>query len=114
MTQRAQSILAGTAAGPVIATTEALSFWGGIDPATGCIIDVHHPLHGRCVTGSILMMPTTRGSCTGSGVLLDLALTGRAPAALVLFMMEQPKMVSPRPPLGVLLYAGASTCTKSW
>jgi len=83
MTQRAQSILAGTAAGPVIATTEALSFWGGIDPATGCIIDVHHPLHGRCVTGSILMMPTTRGSCTGSGVLLDLALTGRAPAALV-------------------------------
>lgn len=83
MTHTAQSILAGTASGPVVATTEALSFWGGIDPATGCIIDVHHPLHGRCVTGAILMMPTTRGSCTGSGVLLDLALTGHAPAALV-------------------------------
>jgi len=84
MTQApARSILAGTASGPVIATTEALSFWGGIDPATGAIIDVHHPLHGVCVTGAILMMPTTRGSCTGSGVLLDLALTGRAPAALV-------------------------------
>ena len=29
------------------------------------------------------MMPSSRGSCTGSGVLLDLILTGRAPAALV-------------------------------
>lgn len=79
----ASSILGGTAEGPVIATTEALSFWGGIDPATGCVIDIHHPLHGVCVTGAILMMPSTRGSCTGSGVLLDLALNGRAPAALI-------------------------------
>ncbi len=29
------------------------------------------------------MMPSSRGSCTGSGVLLDLVLTGRGPAALV-------------------------------
>ncbi|MDQ1850288.1 aconitase X [Gemmobacter fulvus] len=79
----ARSILGGNASGPIIATTEALSFWGGVDPATGRIIDVHHPLHGTCITGGILMMPSTRGSCTGSGVLLDLALTGRAPAALL-------------------------------
>ncbi|MDS7595691.1 aconitase X [Agrobacterium tumefaciens] len=79
----AQSILPGTAEGPVIATSEALSFWGGVDPATGNVIDVHHPLHGRCLTGGVLFMPSSRGSCTGSGVLLDLILTGRAPAALV-------------------------------
>ncbi|MBS0573390.1 MAG: DUF521 domain-containing protein [Proteobacteria bacterium] len=79
----ARSILAGTADGPVIASAEALSFWGGVDPATGAVIDAHHPLHGTCLTGSILMMPTSRGSCSGSGVLLDLVLTGRAPAALV-------------------------------
>ena len=78
-----QSILAGHAEGPVIASTEGLSFWGGVDPVTGMVIDVHHPLHGRCLSGSILMMPTTRGSCTGSGVLLDMVLNGRAPAALV-------------------------------
>ena len=79
----ARSILAGTASGPIIATLEALSFWGGVDPATGLIIDVHHPLHGTCITGAILMMPSSRGSCTGSGVLLDLALTARGPAALI-------------------------------
>ncbi|MFT3972474.1 MAG: aconitase family protein [Amaricoccus sp.] len=76
-------ILPGTAAGPILATPEPLSFWGGVDPATARVMDVHHPLHGATIAGSILMMPTTRGSCTGSGVLLDLALTGRAPAALV-------------------------------
>lgn len=79
----ARSILAGKASGPIIAAGEALSFWGGVDPATGRVIDVHHPLHGKTITGGILMMPSSRGSCTGSGVLLDLALTGRAPAALV-------------------------------
>ncbi|MFN3276427.1 MAG: aconitase X [Paracoccus sp. (in: a-proteobacteria)] len=79
----ATAILPGTARGPVIATTEPLSFWGGIDPATATVIDVHHPLHGRCLTGAIVLMPGTRGSCTGSGVLLDMALQGRAPAALV-------------------------------
>lgn len=36
----ARSILQGSAEGPVIATGEALSFWGGVDPATGCVIDV--------------------------------------------------------------------------
>jgi hypothetical protein len=84
----ASSILAGNAEGPVIASAEPLSFWGGVSPATGSIIDVHHPLHGICLTGGILMMPSSRGSCTGSGVLLDLILTGRAPAALVFIEAE--------------------------
>lgn len=79
----ARSILSGSADGPIIDTEEALSFWGGVDPATGRVIDVHHPLHGLCLTDGILMMPSSRGSCTSSGVLLDMALTGRAPAALV-------------------------------
>ena len=56
MMNRARSILAGSAQGPVLATSEPLSFWGGVDPATGNVIDVHHPLHGRCVTGAILMI----------------------------------------------------------
>lgn len=79
----ALSILPGTAQGPVIASHEPLSFWGGVDPGTGRVIDVHHPLHGQAVAGAVLMMPSTRGSCTGSGVLLDLVLSGRGPAALI-------------------------------
>lgn len=82
------AVLAGAAEGPVVATSEALSFWGGIDPASGLVIDVRHPLHGVCLTGSIFFMPTSRGSCTGSGVLLDLVLSGRGPAALVFLEAE--------------------------
>lgn len=100
MSVPARRILAGTAEGPVLATAEPLSFWGGIDPATGRVIDVHHPLHGRSVSGTILVMPTTRGSCTGSGVLLDLALSGRAPAALV--FCESEDVVT----LGAMIAAG--------
>ncbi|WP_273501768.1 aconitase X [Paracoccus sphaerophysae] len=76
-------VLPGSAQGPVLAADEPLSFWGGVDPATGTVIDVHHPLAGQCLTGAVLVLPGTRGSCSGSGVVLDLALSGRAPAALV-------------------------------
>lgn len=73
----------GDAAGPVVILGEPLSFWGGIDPATGTVIDVHHPAHGVSLAGAIVLMPTSRGSCSGSGVLLELTLSGKNPAALV-------------------------------
>lgn len=101
----AQRIQAGEARGPVLATQEPLSFWGGVDPASGIIIDVHHPLHGQCLTGAILMMPSSRGSCTGSGVLLDLALTGRGPAAL-LFSGDEDVLT-----LGALIATEMFACT---
>ncbi|MFG6081835.1 aconitase X [Paracoccus litorisediminis] len=79
----ALSILTGTAEGPVLALAEGLSFWGGVDPATARVIDTHHPAHGADIAGKVLLMPTSRGSCSGSGVILDMALSGRAPAALI-------------------------------
>ena len=79
----ATRILNGTAEGAVLAADEPLSFWGGVDPATGRVIDVHHPLAGQVLTGKLLVLPGTRGSCSGSGVVLDLALSGRGPAALI-------------------------------
>ncbi len=77
------AVIPGTASGAVLSCEEGLSFWGGVDPLTGVVIDAHHPLCGQSVAGRVLMMPTTRGSCSGSGVILDLALNGLAPAALV-------------------------------
>ena len=76
-------VVEGEATGEILACVEGLSFWGGVDPGTGRIIDIHHPDHGASVAGRILMMPTSRGSCSGSGVLLQLSLNGLAPAALV-------------------------------
>jgi predicted aconitase/predicted aconitase with swiveling domain len=78
-----QAIIPGSASGTVLACREGLSFWGGVDPVTGIVIDAHHPLCGQSIAGKVLVMPTTRGSCSGSGVMLDLALNGIAPAAFV-------------------------------
>ena len=69
--------------GDVVVCNEGLSFWGGVDPDTGVIIDIHHPNCGEQLSGKILLMPTSRGSCSGSGVLLQLAQNGNAPAALI-------------------------------
>lgn len=77
------AILPGNASGAVLAAGEGLSFWGGVDPASGRVIDAHHPWHGQSLAGRVVVMPTSRGSCTGSGVLLELILSGHAPAALV-------------------------------
>ena len=79
----ARRILPGLAEGPVLAMAEGLSFWGGVDPETARVIDAHHPAHGAGLAGAVVMMPTSRGSCSGSGVMLDLMLNARAPAALV-------------------------------
>ncbi len=76
-------MIAGAAAGPVLHADVGLSFMGGVDPATGVIIDTHHPLHGRSVAATVLALPSGRGSCSGSGVLFELLLNGLAPAALV-------------------------------
>ncbi|MEL7105037.1 MAG: aconitase X [Pseudomonadota bacterium] len=75
--------------GEVVLCRPGLSFWGGVDPNTGVVIDAHHPLHGQCLAGKIVLMPTSRGSCSGSGVLLELALNGHAPAALVFCETEE-------------------------
>ena len=82
-TLQAISLVQQAARGDVLVCAEGLSFWGGVDPDTGVIIDAHHPACGATLAGRIVLMPTSRGSCSGSGVLLQLARSGRAPAALV-------------------------------
>ncbi|HMQ40954.1 MAG TPA: aconitase X [Paracoccus sp. (in: a-proteobacteria)] len=79
----ATRILPGTGAGPVLAMDQGLSFWGGVDPDSAFVIDEHHPAYRADLNGRVVLMPTTRGSCSGSGVMLELMLNGNAPAALI-------------------------------
>ena len=79
----ARVLIPGAAEGELVASKVALSFWGGVDPTNGVVIDSHHPLVGKSVAGKILAIPSGRGSCTGSGVILELLLNGNAPCALI-------------------------------
>ncbi|MGL5448018.1 MAG: aconitase X swivel domain-containing protein [Rhabdaerophilum sp.] len=69
---------------PVLKLTAPLSFWGGVDPATGRIIQVRHPECGQTIGGQILALPGTIGSSSSSAVLLELIRLQIAPAALLL------------------------------
>jgi predicted aconitase with swiveling domain len=79
-----RTLVPGEARGPALVLSEALSFWGGLDPATGEIIDVHHPQRGAVVTGTVLVMPGGRGSSSSSSVFAEAIRAGTAPAAIVL------------------------------
>jgi predicted aconitase with swiveling domain len=78
-----QPVLPGAASGKAIAADVPLSFWGGFDPETGEIIDKRHPLAGQLASGRVLVVPMGRGSCSGSGVLLEAIRNGTAPAAVI-------------------------------
>jgi predicted aconitase with swiveling domain len=80
----AEVIIPGTATGPVLRVEEPLSFWGGVDPADGTIIDARSPLRGTSIAGTILMLAETRGSSSSSAVMLELLAGGHQPAAVVL------------------------------
>jgi predicted aconitase with swiveling domain len=80
----ARALVAGSAEGEALVLDEPLSFWGGVDPATGDVIDVHHPQAGRNVAGTVLVMPSGRGSSSSSSVLAEAIRAGTAPAAIVL------------------------------
>lgn len=79
-----RSLVPGAAQGALLFADVGLSFWGGVDPLRGEIIDRHHPLSGEYLSGRVLAIPSGRGSCTGSSVLMELISNGHAPAALVL------------------------------
>jgi uncharacterized protein len=87
----AVTLVPGAASGPILRLDEPLSFWGGLDSATGTIIDRLHPQRGACVAGRILMMPTGRGSSSGSATLVEALRLGKGPATIL--MLERDAIV---------------------
>ena len=87
----AVTLVPGAASGPVLRLDEPLSFWGGLDAATGTIVDRLHPQRGKNVAGRILMMPAGRGSSSGSATLAEALRLGKGPAAIL--MLEHDAIV---------------------
>jgi predicted aconitase with swiveling domain len=84
MTDATRVLVPGTASGPAVVLDEPLSFWGGFDPATGRLVDTHHPQVGAELAGCVLVMPAGRGSSSSSYVLAEAVRAGTAPVAVVL------------------------------
>ncbi len=81
---RGRVLVPGEAEGSFVCLGAPISFWGGVDPATGHIADPRHPDHGRSLAGVVLAVPEAVGSSSSSAVMLELLRRGVAPAALLL------------------------------
>jgi len=81
-------IAPGRARAPALVLDEPLSLWGGLDPATGRVIELRHPQHGATVSGRVLVLPAARGSSSSASVLAEVVRAGTAPAAIVTAQVE--------------------------
>ncbi len=80
----AKVLIPGEVDGVGLRLERPLSFWGGVDPVTGVIIEERHPQHGEVISGKVLSMPHGRGSSSSSAVLAEALRLGTGPSAIVL------------------------------
>jgi predicted aconitase with swiveling domain len=78
-----RKISPGTASGEALVTSMGISFFGGVDPETGRVVEKGHELEGQSIAHKILVFPAGKGSTVGSYTLYRLKKAGRAPAAIV-------------------------------
>jgi predicted aconitase with swiveling domain len=77
-------LLSGRAAGPLFRLKAPISFWGGVDPQSGAVVDPRHPDCGAQIAGTVLALPSAIGSSSSSAVMLELLRVGHAPVALLM------------------------------
>ncbi len=80
---KGRTIKAGRVAGEVLKTSQAISFYGGVNGDTGIVEQEGHELKGQCIAGKILVFPEGKGSTVGSYILYRLKKNNKAPAAIV-------------------------------
>jgi predicted aconitase with swiveling domain len=80
---RGRVINPGRAQGEALVSRMNVSFFGGVDPETGIVVEPGHDLEGRCVAGKVLAFPTGKGSTVGSYTLYRMKKAGTAPAAIL-------------------------------
>jgi len=83
MKLQGRSIYPGRVEGQALVTRMAISFFGGVDPQTGVVLERGHELEGRSIAGKVLVFPTGKGSTVGSYTLYRLKHAGAAPAAII-------------------------------
>lgn len=84
MALRVKIINTGFAEGPLLISQQPISFFGGVDPSTGVIVEKNHSLVGVSLCKRILAVPSSKGSTVGSYVIYGLAKRGVAPLGIIL------------------------------
>ena len=72
MKLQGRKIYPGNARGEALVSTQAISFFGGVDPESGMVVERGHELEGQSIAGKVLVFPTGKGSTVGSYTLYRL------------------------------------------
>ncbi|MHA1753912.1 MAG: DUF126 domain-containing protein [Candidatus Odinarchaeia archaeon] len=80
---KGRCICGGKVKGEVLVSKSPISFYGGVDPNTGKVIEKNHELFGISVKDKILLFPYGKGSTVGSYVLYQMAKNKTAPKGIV-------------------------------
>jgi predicted aconitase with swiveling domain len=80
---RGRKVVGGFAVGEALVSDEPVSFYGGVDPLTGCITEPGHCCCGENISGKVFIFPTGKGSTVGSYVIYRMKKLGTAPVAIV-------------------------------
>ncbi len=83
MKLKGRKVVGGYAEGEALVSADPVSFYGGVDPETGVVVEPGHAVEGECITGKVFVFPTGKGSTVGSYVIYRMSKLGTAPAALV-------------------------------
>jgi predicted aconitase with swiveling domain len=83
MELKGRIISKGTAQEEALVTSQPISFYGGVDPNTGEVLEKGHELKGQSIKGKILVFPNGKGSTVGSYTLYRLKKNGVAPAGII-------------------------------
>jgi len=83
MRLKGRKVVGGYAEGEALVSADSVSFYGGVDPETGVVVEPGHAVEGECITGKVFVFPTGKGSTVGSYVIYRMSKLGTAPAALV-------------------------------
>ena len=83
MKLQGRKIYQGAASGEALVTSMGISFFGGVDPDTGVVVEKGHELEGQSISRRILVFPSGKGSTVGSYTLYRLKMNGVAPAAII-------------------------------
>ena len=78
-----RKIYRGRVRGEALVTSMGISFFGGVDPESGMIVERGHQLEGESIAGKILVFPSGKGSTVGSYTLYRLKLNRNAPLAII-------------------------------
>ena len=78
-----RKIYRGRVRGEALVTSMGISFFGGVDPESGMVVERGHQLEGESIAGKILVFPSGKGSTVGSYTLYRLKLNRNAPLAII-------------------------------